>query len=408
MLNLNKVVVIGGGPAGMMAAISAAQNGAQVVLIEKNDQLGKKLKITGHGRGNLTNATFDLKELVKVYGNNGKFLFSALNQFGPQETMDFFESLGIKLKIEDHGRVFPVSDSAESVVKTLEAYLKKLKVKILLDSEVEELLMTDDAIVGVKLTDRKIIESNSFIVTTGGMSYAVTGSTGAGYDWAKKTGHAIVNPRPALVPLKAADAWVKKLSGVSRNKVEISLNKKVVNLDGELLFTHFGISGPLVLKLSKHVTNQLADGNITITMNLFPEIAKKNFDSWLLKQLRGTKKSIKAILAQSLPEKLVAVLLDEFGVKNVSPDKLSKTDRFKLHQFQSLPIMITGTMGFEVAMVTSGGVDLKEIDPKTMRSKLIKNLYFAGEVLDIDGPTGGYNLQVAWSTGYAAGRAVSQ
>ncbi len=401
------VAIVGGGPAGIMAAIQASQNGQSVVLIEKNDHLGKKLKITGHGRGNLTNTTFDIKELTKAYGTNGKFLFSALNEFGPKQTMEFFESLGIELKIEDNNRVFPKSDSAISVVKTLSDCLKKHKVKVLLNSEVTELTVKNNQIISAKLKNSELISAEHFIVTTGGMSYAITGSTGDGYNWAKKLGHSVIKPQPALVPLNVAESWVKKLSGISHNQVELSLNKKLVNLDGELLFTHFGISGPLVLKLSKHITNQLAEGSVTIHLNLFPQVPKKDFDKWLLGQLNQNKKSLKSILAEHLPLKLITTLLEELGVANVSPDKLTKTDRIKLHELQNLKLTITGTLGFEVAMVTSGGVDLKEIDPRTMKSKLIDNLYFAGEVLDIDGPTGGYNLQVAWSTGYLAGKSVA-
>lgn len=409
------VAVIGGGPAGMMAAGRAAELGASVVLLEKNESLGKKLLITGKGRCNLTRDEFDLKEMVSQFGKNGKFLFSSLAEFGPREVIKFFEDRKLPTKTERGGRVFPVSNKSYDVLRVMEEYLKKNKVKIMFGSEIVGFVSDGKKIKGVKLKHekgapgRKIISAERFVLCTGGKSYPTTGSTGDGYQWAKDLGHTIVAPAPALVPIKTKEAWVKEVQGLSLKNVEIELmqnNKIQDSRFGEMLFTHFGLSGPIVLDISKKAGELAAKSEVTISIDLKPALSAEQLDVRLQRDFADNgKKDFVNYLPELLPQKLIATMI---GLSGIDPRKkinvVTGAERKKLvGLLKDLRLTADGTTGFAQAVVTSGGVNLKEVDSKTMRSRIVDNLFFAGEILDVDGPTGGYNLQICWSTGYAAG-----
>ena len=409
------VAVIGGGPAGMMAAGRAAELGANVVLLEKNESLGKKLLITGKGRCNLTQAQFDLKEMVSQFGKNGKFLFSSLAEFGPREVIKFFEDRKLSTKTERGARVFPVSNKSYDVLRVMEEYLKKNKVKILFGSEIVGFESDGKKIKGVKLKHekgapgRKIISADRFILCTGGKSYPTTGSTGDGYQWAKDLGHTIVPPAPALVPIKTKETWVKEVQGLSLKNVEISLiqnNKKKDSRFGEMLFTHFGLSGPIVLDISKKAGELMAKGEVAVSIDLKPALSPEQLDTRLQRDFAdNAKKDFVNYLPELLPQKMIATMIKLSGI---DPRKKINTvtgaERKKLAGLlKDLRLTFDGTTGFSQAVVTSGGVRLKEVDSKTMQSRVVSNLFLAGEILDVDGPTGGYNLQICWSTGYAAG-----
>jgi predicted Rossmann fold flavoprotein len=409
------VAVIGGGPAGMLAASRAAEKGASVVLLEKNESLGKKLLITGKGRCNLTRDEFDLKEMVSQFGKNGKFLFSSLAEFGPREVMKFFEDRKLPTKTERGGRVFPVSNKSYDVLRVMEEYLKKNKVKILFGSEVVGFESDGKKIKSVKMKHekgkpgRKIVSADKFILCTGGKSYPLTGSTGDGYQWAKDLGHTIVTPTPSLVPIKTKEKWVESLQGLSLKNVEIKLiqnNKVQDSRFGEMLFTHFGLSGPIVLDISKKAGELAAKGEVTISIDLKPALSAEQLDTRLQRDFAGNgKKDFVNYLPELLPQKMIATIISLSGI---DPRKkinvVTGAERKKLATLlKDLRLTADGTTGFSQAVVTSGGVSLKEVDSKTMRSRIVENLFFAGEILDLDGPTGGYNLQICWSTGYAAG-----
>ncbi len=406
------VAVVGGGAAGMMAAGRAAEMGARVVLLEKNKALGKKIAITGKGRCNVTQAEFDLRKLIAAYGKNGKFLFSVFNVFGPQEVVNFFINLGIEMKIERGGRVFPVSDDANDLIVALKKYLVKNKVEILTGTEVVGFIKDKNKVSQIKLKTG-MIEADRVIVTTGGQSYPGTGSTGVGYAWAKQLGHEIIAPRPALVPIKITESWVKTLQGLSLKNVTLSLcqgGKKITDRFGEMLFTHFGISGPIVLDISKEVGEYLSKGGVKLCLDLKPALSLEKLDERLQRDFKKYQnKMFKNSLDELLPQKMIPLVMN---FSEIDPEKevnkISREERLKLvGLLKKMEMTVKDLMGFEMAIVTTGGVSLKEVDQKTMRSKIIDNLYFAGEILDIDGPTGGYNLQVAWSTGRAAGEAAA-
>jgi predicted Rossmann fold flavoprotein len=409
------VAVIGGGPAGMMAAGRAAEMGARVVLLEKNESLGKKLLITGKGRCNLTQAQFDLKEMVSQFGKNGKFLFSSLAEFGPREVIKFFEDRKLPTKTERGGRVFPVSNKSYDVLRVMEEYLKKNKVKTMFGSEIVGFESDGKKIQSVKLKHekgkpgRKIISADKFILCTGGKSYPTTGSTGDGYQWAKDLGHVIVAPAPALVPIKTKETWVKEVQGLSLKNVEISLmqnGKKKDSRFGEMLFTHFGLSGPIVLDISKKAWELAEKGEVMISIDLKPALSAEQLDARLQRDFAdNAKKDFINYLPELLPQKMITTIIQLSGI---DPRKkinvVTGAERKKLASLlKDLRLTADGTTGFAQAVVTSGGVNLKEVDSKTMQSRIISNLFLAGEILDVDGPTGGYNLQICWSTGYAAG-----
>ena len=404
-----KVIVIGGGPAGMMAAIRAAENSAEVILFEKNNRLGKKLSITGKGRCNLTNIA-DVPEVVKNIPGNGKFLYSALKNFTTADTINFFESLGLKTKIERGGRVFPESDSAAEVIEVLTKKLALLKVDVQLNSKVTEIISDGKKILGVDV-GKKFFYSDRIILATGGSSYPATGSTGDGFKFAKKLGHTVTKIFPALVPLEVEEDFTKTLQGLSLRNVRVTLNadnKKIREIFGEMLFTHFGISGPIILTLSGEVAKLLDEKNfVEILINLKPALTAEQLDARILRDFEKFKrKSIKNSLVELLPQKLIPIILDLSyidGEKKV--DDVSKIERRRLVEvLQNLPLTVTKTRPIDEAIVTAGGVSVKEIDPKTMQSKILQGFYIIGEVADVDGFTGGFNLQAAWAMGNAAGK----
>jgi len=404
------VAVIGGGAAGMMAAGKAAESGAKVILLEKNDTLGKKLAITGKGRCNITQNESDVRALVSAYGNNGKFLFSAFSFFGPEQTMNFFESKGLKLKTERGGRVFPESDNAGDVIRVLRNYLRENGVEIILEAQN---LMIDTTVDKKNIKKLRFkngeVAAKNYIICTGGKSYPATGSTGEGHEWIKKIGHTVSDLTPALVPIKTREGWIKDLQGLSLKNVELSVwqnDKKVESRFGEMLFTHFGVSGPIVLDISKKVGELLKNGPVKLKLDLKPALDMEKLDQRVQRDFKEFQnKQFKNALGELLPIKMIPLFIKLSGI---NPEKqvneITREERQKLAELlKGLEIEVKELMGFDLAVVTSGGVNLKEIDPKTMKSKVADNLYFAGEILDIDGPTGGYNLQVAWSTGYVAG-----
>lgn len=392
----------------MMAAGRAAELGAKVVLLEKNQSLGKKLLLTGNGRCNITQINHDARGFVEKLGHNGKFFFSAFGAFGPNEVVEFFEKKNLATKVEKNGRVFPVTDDAIDVLSVLTKYLKDNKVEIITNAQVLGFEFTENKISGVRLND-EIIHADKFILCTGGKSYPATGSTGDGYAWAKELGHTIITPMPALAPVKIKEDWVGDLQGLSLENASISLwqnEKKQTSFQGEVLFTHLGVSGPLIINASKVINLLLRNGTVMIELELFPELTAPELDKKLVLAFQeNNKKDIKNYFKEILSQKMLNLILK---LAEIDPDKklnfLTRKERQKIVALlKSLKLSVCEVLGFDQAMITSGGVALKEVDPKTMHSKIVENLFFAGEILDLDGPTGGYNLQICWSTGYVAG-----
>jgi hypothetical protein len=402
------VVVIGGGPAGMLAAGRAGELGARVALLEKNDSLGRKLLITGKGRCNITQAEFNDQELIKTLGKKGKFLFSSLATFGPEEIIEFLEKRGLKTKIERGGRVFPVSNRARDVLKILEKYLETSKVKIFYNAQVKWLEQLEGKITGIKI-EKKIITAKNYILCTGGKAYPATGSTGDGYAWLKQLGHTIIEPAPALVPLRIKETWPQEAQGLSLKNVGVSLwqnGKKQTARFGEMLFTHFGVSGPIILDLSHEAGELLKKGKVELIIDLKPALTLEKLDERLKRDCQiFSQKNFCNYLPELIPAKLINPIIELSGI---APERkmnsLRKEERRELAKIlKNLKLTVDSLLGFDQAIVTSGGVALAEIDSKTLRSRKIANLFFAGEIIDLDGPTGGYNLQICWSTGYAAG-----
>ena len=403
-----KVIVIGAGPSGMMAAIRAAENGANVILFEKNNRLGKKLSITGKGRCNITNIA-DNAEVIKNIPGNGKFLFSALKNFSTADTVNFFENLGLKTKIERGGRIFPQSDNAADVIEVLENKLNLLGVDIKLNSRVTEIFADNKKIRGVEV-DKKFFDADKIILATGGKSYPATGSTGDGFIFAEKLGHTITKILPALVPLEVEEDFIKDLQGLSLKNVRVTLfadNKKISEIFGEMLFTHFGISGPIILTLSRTIAKLLSEKKfVELLINLKPALTAEQLNLRILRDFEKFKhKIIKNSLVELLPQKLIPIILDLAYIdENKKIDEITKIERLRLIKIlQNLPLTIIKTRPISEAIVTAGGISVKEINPATMESKIIKNLFIVGEVADIDGFTGGFNLQAAWAMGNAAG-----
>lgn len=404
------IAVIGGGPAGMIAAGKAAELGAKVILIEKNKSLGKKLLITGGGRCNISQAEFKDKVFADKLGKNGQFLLSALSVFGPKETIEFFEKKGLKTKIERGKRIFPVSDKSHDVLNVLSKYLNKNKVKIISDQEIIGFNVVKGRIKSVKLKDKEIF-AHSYILATGGKSYPGTGSDGRGYKWAKKMGHKIIDLKPALTPIKIKENWSSDLQGLSLKNVSVSVfqnNKKQDLRFGEMLFTHFGVSGPIIIDLSKKIGELLNTGEVILKIDLKPALDFKTLDKRLQNDFKSNK-DFKNYLPSLLPRKMGDLILSLTNIdKNKKLNSITKDERKKIiNTLKCLNLTVKGLIGFGFAIITSGGIDLKEIDSKTMKSKIIENLYFAGEIIDLDGPTGGYNLQICWTTGYIAGISAS-
>jgi predicted Rossmann fold flavoprotein len=404
---LYDVAVIGGGAAGMFAAGRSAELGARTVLLEKNNKLGRKLLITGNGRCNLSQAEFDVRDMVEKF-ENGKFLFSALSVFGVKETIEFFNKRGLETKVERGGRIFPTSDKAQDVLDVLINYMSENSVNVMRGAGINDLEKQENRIEKL-LTEKGEIVAKNYILCTGGKSFPGTGSTGDGFRWSEKLGHHITELTPSLTPLNIKENWVESLQGLSLKNVELSIfqnNQKKDSLFGEMLFTHFGVSGPIVLSMSKYIGNLIKKDKVTLSLDLKPALDFTKLDGRLQRDFQKYQnRAFKNSLDELLPQKIIPVIVK---LSEIEPDKqtnsVTKEERHRLlNLLKSLNMTVTGLLGFEYSLITSGGVDIKEIDPKTMKSKLIENLFFAGEIIDVDGPTGGYNLQACWSTGYIAG-----
>ena len=395
----------------MFAAVHASDKGHEVHLFEKNEKLGKKLYITGKGRCNITNAC-DVEELFQAVIGNPKFLYSSFYTYTNQNVIDFFENEGLATKIERGNRVFPVSDHSSDVIRTLSEAMRKRGVQVHLNQKVEKVLQKDGTFDGIVLEDGKTVKGDSCIIATGGLSYPSTGSTGDGYRWAEALGHKVTEQSPGLVPLETKESWVKALQGLSLRNVNVTVldgRKKYYEEFGELLFTHFGVSGPTVISASSIVGQMLKKKELTLTIDLKPALSEEQLDKRLLRDFEEQKnKQFKNALGGLFPSKLIPVMVELSGIL---PEKqvnaISKEERRSLvHLIKNFAMTLTGIRGYNEAIITRGGVSVREIDPGTMESKKVKNLYFAGEVLDLDAVTGGYNLQIAWSTGYMAAQEI--
>ena len=408
------VIVIGGGAAGMMAAIMSARNGNNVTILEKMRSMGRKLSITGKGRCNITNAT-EMDNFIKNVPGNGKFLYSAFNQFTNQDTINFFNEIGVKTKVERGERVFPASDSAMEVIDKLKKELDRRKVKVTVNSKVERILVEDGKVVGVK-TEDNLYNCDKVILATGGKSYPSTGSTGDGYKMVESLGHTIVKPKASLVPLELYEKDITELQGLSLKNVSIKLldDKKIVYEDfGEMLFTHFGVSGPIILSLSAHllrvknIDEKLRNKNIVLSIDLKPALTFEKLETRIQRDFENyTRKQFKNSLNDLLPGKMVNYIIEKSNIPDdKQTDQITKEERRNLVQLlKNLEFKIKGFRPIEEAIVTAGGVNIKEINSSTMESKLVKGLYFAGEIIDVDAYTGGFNLQIAFSTAYIAAK----
>ncbi len=407
-----KVIVIGAGPAGMMAAGAAAENGADVILFEKNKVVGKKLAITGKGRCNITNFC-DTDEFIAHLTANPRFMYSAINAFSCYDTVAFFEERGLPTKVERGNRVFPVSDKAADVVDTLYDYLTELDVQIL-NRQVESLLIDQNRVRGVRLGDREVY-ADAVIVTCGGLSYPATGSTGDGYSFAKSAGHSITPLLPSLVPLTCEDDDIPELQGLSLKNIAIHVinnnsNKEIYDDFGEMMFTHFGVTGPVILSASAHM-RQMSPKRYSIEIDLKPALDEETLDKRILRDLKEfTNKDIINSMAKLLPKKLIPVVLERAGIDpHIKCNTLTAAKRHDLLSvLKRFTVTVHSFRPIKEAVVTHGGVDIKDIDPRSMQSKLVENLYFAGEVLDLDAYTGGFNLQIAYSTGRLAGTSAAK
>lgn len=409
----NQAVVIGGGAAGMMAAAVAAENGRSVILLEKNEKLGKKLYITGKGRCNVTNACGRDKFFENIV-SNPKFLYSAFSTFDNKRLEMFLEDNGCHLKEERGERVFPASDHASDVTAAFERFFKKSGVQVQLRCKVREIETDGDRIIGVILEDGRAIPAECVIVATGGLSYPVTGSTGDGHRMAQALGHKVTDCAPALVALETEEDWCKKLQGLSLKNVSLTMScgkKKLYQGFGEMLFTHYGVSGPLVLSASSFYGKKKGTEAVSLTIDLKPALSEEQLDKRILRDFEENRnRQFKNALGGLYPAKLISVMIERSGI---DPEKkvheVTKQERRRLAELtKAFTLQVRGKRGFEEAVITQGGVSVKEVNPSTMESKLVRGLYFAGEVLDLDGLTGGFNLQIAWSTGYLAGKCCAE
>lgn len=414
--SMSKVLIIGGGAAGMMAGVFAARNHHEVHILEKNEKLGKKVFITGKGRCNVANAC-DTEELFPAVMSNPKFLYSGFYSFGPQDVMNFFEEAGVPLKVERGNRVFPQSDHSSDIIRALERELKKAGAKVHLHTTVKEIVKKPEAekVTGVILEDGTFMEGDAVIVATGGFSYQSTGSTGDGYRFARELGLKVTDISPSLVPLKTKEDYIPKLQGLSLKNTGLTIKngKKVLYEDfGEMMFTHFGVTGPMILSASAHIGAKLAkaeNGELCAYLDLKPALTKEQLDARILREFEtGQNKQFKNVIGVLFPSSLTPVMLELGGIP--AEKKIHDISREERQHFVDLvkafPFTITGMGEFKEAIITKGGVSVKEINPGTMESKKISGLYFAGEVLDLDAVTGGYNLQIAWSTAYLAAQAI--
>ncbi len=405
---MRKVIIIGGGASGMLAAYSAALSGKQVLILEKNEKLGKKIYITGKGRCNLCN-DIPVCDFFNYVVSNPKFLYGALNSFSPQDTIDFFEKLGLQLKIERGNRVFPLSDKASDVTKILEKALLSKGVEIRLNTKVKEILTEKNKVIGVRTSVDEKLYCDSVIVCTGGISYPLTGSDGDGYNFASSFGHFITPLLPALVGLELKGNDFIEMQGVSLKNVSLSAkigDKTIFNEFGEMLFTHYGISGPIVLSCSSVINKKISNG-IDVYIDLKPALSKETLDNRLIREFKENNvKELSSVMRSLLPKSLIFSVLRQARVsanKNCSEITLAERERL-VYSLKNLKFTVKKLRPIEEAIVTAGGVNVKEINPKTMESKLVKDLFFAGEILDVDAFTGGFNLQIAFSTGYVAGK----
>ena len=413
---MSHVIVVGGGAAGMFAAIAAAKNGHQVTLYEKNEKLGKKIFITGKGRCNITNAA-DMEELFDAVVTNSKFLYSSFYGYTNQNVIDFFEDAGVPVKIERGNRVFPTSDHSSDVIRALEREMKKAGVKVCLNTEVKSVEAENGKFDRVVLKDTTIQITDACIVATGGLSYRSTGSTGDGFRFAESVGHKVTQCFPSLVPMETKEPWICELQGLSLRNVEAKIldGKKELYKDfGEMLFTHFGVSGPLIISASSYVGKKFMDKKgqkkeLTLEIDLKPALTEEQLDQRVLRDFEENhNRQFKNAITKLFPTKLIPVMLELGGIdpeKKVNSIEKEERKQF-VHLIKHFRMTLTGLRDYPEAIITKGGVNVKEIDPGTMESKLVKGLYFAGEVLDLDALTGGFNLQIAWSTGYAAGNAI--
>ncbi|WP_434309243.1 NAD(P)/FAD-dependent oxidoreductase [Hominifimenecus sp. rT4P-3] len=410
---MSKILVIGGGAAGMMAAAAAAEDGHTVVLLEKNEKLGKKLYITGKGRCNVTNAC-DRDAFFENMVSNPKFLYSSYGSWNSQDMMNWLTAHGLKLKVERGNRVFPVSDKSSDVIKTFQKILEQAGVQICLNTEVSGLFVEEEMCRGVYVKDRKM-EADAVIVATGGLSYPTTGSTGDGYRWAEQTGHAVTALRPALVPMEAEfgdGSPAGELQGLALKNISVSIRKgkkELTNGFGEMMFTHFGVSGPALLSASSVVAKELEKGPLELTIDWKPALSEEQLSARILREFEnGKNKILKNVVGNLLPARAVPVAL---RLSKIPPEipvhEVTREARYSLVRvLKAFPMRLTGLRGYPEAIITQGGISVKEVHPATMESKRVKHLFFVGEILDLDGFTGGYNLQIAWSTGRAAGKAA--
>lgn len=415
-----KVIVIGGGPAGMMAAIQAKQNGNDVILLEKMKSLGRKLLITGKGRCNIT-SSLGMDEFIKNTPGNGMFLYSCYQNYTNQDIIQFLKEQGLEVKEERGNRIFPITDKSQDVLRCFTKKLKELNIEIKYETPVREILIKKDEktkrVVGVR-TNNEEIKADKIILATGGKSYPLTGSTGDGYQLVKKIGHTITKIKPSLVPLESYDIDIcKQLQGLSLRNVEIKLidieeNKTIYEDFGEMLFTHFGISGPIILSSSAHlirykqIEEKLKNKEIELVIDLKPALTEEKLDERVLRDFQEIKnKQFKSSLGKLLPKKLIPIIIKESGIdENKQINAITKEERRKLIKLlKNFKLKIKNFRPIESAIITSGGINIKEINPKTMESKIVKGIYFAGEIIDVDSYTGGFNLQIAYSTGYTAG-----
>ena len=412
-----KVIIIGGGPAGMMAAISSAENGNEVLILEKMQSLGRKLLITGKGRCNIT-SSLEIEQFIKNTPGNGMFLYSVYKQFTNQDIIDFLKEEGLEVKEERGNRVFPITDKAIDVLKCFTKRIKKLNIKVEYETKVEEILTEDNKVIGV-IANGKMINADKVILATGGKSYPLTGSTGDGYELVRKLGHSITEIKPSLVPLECYDKEMcKDLQGLSLRNVNIKFkdieNNKVIYDDfGEMLFTHFGVSGPTILSASAHlvrykkIEEKIKNKKIILSIDFKPALSEEKLDERILRDFNKQKnKEFKNSLGDLFPNKLIETIIEK---SNINPSKkvneITKEERKNLAKLlKSFNLQISSFRPIEEAIITSGGINIKEINPKTMESKIIDGLYLAGEIVDVDSYTGGFNLQIAYSTGYVAGQ----
>ena len=419
-----KVVIIGGGPAGMLSAISAGTNKNDVTILEKMNMLGRKLLITGKGRCNIT-SSISIDEFIKNVPGNGKFLYSCLNNFTNEDILNILKEEGLQTKVERGNRVFPITDKSQDVLQALLNRLKKLKVKIEVGANVKEILTEQDIVSGVKYIQggkEKILKADKVILATGGKSYSATGSTGDGYELAKKVGHTVTEIKPSLVPIstKGKDLEIcRRMQGLSLKNVAIKIkdakNNKIIYEDfGEMIFTHFGVSGPVILSGSAHLLRykkeDIRQGNIKLIIDLKPALDVQKLDDRILRDFSLEKNKIfKNSLDNLLPQKMISTVIELSGIdQNKKVNEITREERVRLVQLlKNFEITLHDFRPIEEAIITAGGISIKEINPNTMESKLIKGLYFAGEIIDVDAYTGGFNLQIAYSTGYTAGGATN-